>query len=211
MINYTERLTLLMRDIVSRIPALSFIDVADVLVFARHGRSNADGAFATCHCLTLPPSEPGYYFWHDRSTGRVTRRSEWFVTRSPVVTLGARPVKYLISFVLPRFCDQSFERSRKARFYRGVDAAWVAKLDTVVHELYHIDPGQNGIRRIDRGDSSLARGGRRAVGDFRRSNHGRDASERRSHNRRRNQRRPRAQRSTDREHAQRGRFAQRHN
>ena len=66
MINYTERLTLLMQDIVSRVPALSFIDMADVLVFARSGRSNAEGAFATCHCLTLPPSEPGYYFWRDR-------------------------------------------------------------------------------------------------------------------------------------------------
>ena len=56
MINYTERLTLLMQDIVARVPTLSFIDVADMLVFARSGRSNAEGAFATCHCLTLPAS-----------------------------------------------------------------------------------------------------------------------------------------------------------
>ena len=68
MINYTDRLTLLMQDIVARVPTLSFIDIADVLVFARSGRSNAEGAFATCHCLTLPPSEPGYYFWRDRAT-----------------------------------------------------------------------------------------------------------------------------------------------
>jgi hypothetical protein len=154
MIDYTECLTLLMRDIVKRIPALSFIDLDDVLVFARHGRTNADGAFATCHCLTLPPSEPGYYFWRDRSTGLITRRSEWFVTKSPVVTVGERQLKYLVSFVLPRFCDQSFQRSRKERFYQGVDAAWIAKLDTVVHELYHIDPEHNGIRRIDRGDGT---------------------------------------------------------
>src|SRR3981081_4108638 len=68
MINYTERLTLLMQDVVSRVPALSFIDMADVLVFARSGRSNAEGAFATCHCLSLPPREPGSYFWRCRST-----------------------------------------------------------------------------------------------------------------------------------------------
>ena len=37
MINYTERLTLLMQDIVARVPTLSFIDIADVLVFARFG------------------------------------------------------------------------------------------------------------------------------------------------------------------------------
>ena len=35
-----------------------------------------DGAYATCHCLTLPTSEPGYYYWRDRSSGEVTRRSD---------------------------------------------------------------------------------------------------------------------------------------
>ena len=152
MINYTERLTLLMRDIASRVPTLSFLDMADVLVFARPGRSNAEGAFATCHCLSLPPSEPGYYFWRDSRSGRITRRSEWFVTKSPSVTIGGREIKYLVSFSLPRFCDQSLDRSRKERFYRRASDAWIAKLDTVVHELYHIDPGYSGIRRIDRGD-----------------------------------------------------------
>ena len=155
MINYTERLTLLMHDIVSRVPTLAFIDMADVLVFARNGRSNAEGAFATCHCLTLPASEPGYYFWRDRTTQRITRRSEWFVTKSPVVTLGPRAIKYLFSFTLPRFCDQSLDRSRKERFYPGA-APWIAKLDTVVHELYHIDPQLAGIRRIEREDGTCS-------------------------------------------------------
>jgi len=155
MINYTERLTLLMQDIVLRVPTLSFIDIADVLVFARSGRSNAEGAFATCHCLSLPASEPGYYFWRDRSSGRITRRSEWFVTKSPVVSLGTRTIKYMISFALPRFCDQSLGRSRKERFYPGAQP-WMAKLDTVIHELYHIDPEQNGIRRIERGDGTYS-------------------------------------------------------
>jgi hypothetical protein len=155
MINYTERLTLLMQDVVAKVPTLSFIDVADLLVFARSGRSNAEGAFATCHCLTLPASEPGYYFWRDRHTQRITRRSEWFVTKSPVVTLGTRQVKYLISFALPRFCDQSLDRSRKERLYPGAEP-WIAKLDTVVHELYHIDPELSGIRRIERGDGTYS-------------------------------------------------------
>jgi hypothetical protein len=153
-INYTERLTFLMRDIVSRVSALSFINTDDVLVFARAGRTDADGAFATCHCLSLPTSEPGYYFWRDRDTGRITRRSEWFVTKSPVVTVGDRQIKYLISFTLPRYSDQTIGRSRKERFYRRTSDAWIAKLDTVVHELYHIDPDQNGIRRIDRDDGT---------------------------------------------------------
>ncbi len=155
MINYTESLTVLMQDVVARVPTLSFIDVADVLVFARFGRSPAVGAFATCHSLGLPPGEPGYYVWRDRASGLITRRSEWFVTKSPVVTLGTRRMRYLMSFALPRFCDQSLERSRKARFYRDVEP-WMAKLDTVVHELYHVDPDYTGIRRIERGDGTYS-------------------------------------------------------
>ena len=155
MMNYTDRLTILMQDVVSRVPELSFIDVGDVLVFARAGRSNAEGAFATCHCLTLPASDPGYYFWRDRSTHALTRRSEWFVTKSPVVTIGARDIKYMISFALPRFCDQSLDRSRKEKFYSGADP-WIAKLDTVVHELYHIDPALAGIRRIEKEDGTYS-------------------------------------------------------
>jgi hypothetical protein len=155
MINYTERLTALMQDIVRRVPPLSFIDPSDVLLFARSGRSNAEGAFATCHCLTLPASEPGYYFWRDRATHQITRRSEWFITKSPVVTIGGREIKYMISFALPRFCDQSLDRSRKERYYPGAEP-WIAKLDTVIHELYHIDPEFKGIRRIERGDGTYS-------------------------------------------------------
>jgi len=153
MINYTERISLLMQDVVGRTPRLSFIDLKEVLVFGRFGRSDAEGAFATCHCLTLPESEPGYYFWRDRSTGELTRRSEWFVTKSPEVHVGTQRIKYLISFVLPRFCDQSLERTRKGELYPAVPG-WLAKLDTIVHELYHIDPSEAGIRAVARSDGT---------------------------------------------------------
>ena len=133
---------------------LSFIDLKEVLIFGRFGRSHTEGAFATCHCLTLPESEPGYYFWRDRDTGQLTRRSEWFVTKSPEVRIGGTKIKYLISFVLPRFCDQSLERSRKAELYPADAPAWLAKLDTVVHELYHIDPDAAGIRKLIRADGT---------------------------------------------------------
>lgn len=155
MINYTERITLLIDDIVRRVPGLHYINPARVLVFARFGRSEADGAYATCHCVNLPSSDPGYYFWRDRRTGRMTRRSQWFVTKSPIVQVGTTPIDYLISFCLPRFCDQSFARSRKHSLYPSVEP-WVAKLDTIVHELYHIDPCGCGIRRIERPDGSVS-------------------------------------------------------
>ena len=153
MINYTERIALLMEDVCRKTPRLSFINLKEVLVFGRYGRSDAEGAFATCHCLTLPESEPGYYFWRDRATGELTRRSEWFVTKSPEVRVAGSRIKYLISFVLPRFCNQTLERSRKADLYPGAPP-WLAKLDTVVHELYHIDPDAAGIRKLIRADGS---------------------------------------------------------
>lgn len=153
MINYTERIARLMNDVVARTPRLSFIDLTKVIIFARFGRSDAEGAFATCHCLTLPESEPGYFFWKDRETGQLTRRSPWFVTKSPQVKLGATNINYLISFVLPRFSDQTMVGSRKADLYPQTDS-WIAKLDTIVHELYHIDPTATGIRAIENADGS---------------------------------------------------------
>lgn len=153
MINYTERIALLMRDVVARTPRLSFIDLKEVIVFARFGRSDAEGAFATCHCLTLPETEPGYFFWRDRETGELTRRSPWFVTKSPKVRIGSTRIKYLISFVLPRFTDQTLDGSRKADLYPGAEP-WVAKLDTIIHELYHIDPAESGIRAVEKADGS---------------------------------------------------------
>ena len=155
MLNYTDRIRLLMEDIVCRVPALSFIDMRDVLVFARLGRTSAHGAYATCHSLTVPDSEPAYYFWRDRRTGHLSRRSEWFVMRSPQVRVGATPVKYLVSLTLPRFADQTLKGSRKEDVYKGYES-WVAKLDTIVHELYHIDPADTGIRKSVRGDGRPA-------------------------------------------------------
>jgi hypothetical protein len=155
MINYTERLSGLMSDIVARVPTLSFIDMSKVLVFARSGRTGAEGAYATCHCICLPASEPGYYFWRDRKSGKLTRRSEWFVTKSPEVQVGTQPIDYMISFTLPRFTDQNLSRSRKHAHYPG-QPNWVGKLDTIIHELYHIDPVTPGIRRMEKADGTYS-------------------------------------------------------
>lgn len=157
MINYTERISDLMRDIVSRVPRLSHVDPDDLLVFARYGRRGANGAVATCHCISLPPNDPGYYYWRESVSGRLTRCTPWFVTRSPHVTVRGRRLSYLISFALPRFCDQALSGSKKARYYDGAPE-WVAKLDTIVHELYHIDPSLAGIRRVQRRDGCAASG-----------------------------------------------------
>ncbi len=153
-INYTGQLTLLMHDIIARVPSLGFIDLSRVLVFARPGRSSADGAYASCHSLGLPPSDPGYFFWRDRNTGVITRRTEWFVTKSPQVHCDDKLMNYMISFALPRFTDQTLTRSRKRSLYPEKTPDWVAKLDTVIHELYHVDPEQTCLRRFTRPDGT---------------------------------------------------------
>jgi hypothetical protein len=61
----------------------------------------------------------------------------------------------MFSFTLPRFCDQSLDHSRKEKFYPNAEP-WMAKLDTVIHELYHVDPDLVGIRRIEREDGTYS-------------------------------------------------------
>jgi hypothetical protein len=155
-INFTGEITRLMQDVVTRVPELSFIDLNRVLVFARPGRSSADGAYASCHSLGLPTSDPGYFYWRDKVSGEVTRRTEWFVTKSPEVYVGDRKMNYLISFALPRFTDQTLSRSRKRDLYPQGTPDWVAKLDTVVHELYHVDPDQDCLRRFKKADGDYS-------------------------------------------------------
>jgi hypothetical protein len=151
MLDYTAALRHLMGDIVGRVEGLSVVPLERVLVFARTGRSGAEGAYATCHSLNLPTSAPEYDVWRDRDTGRLTQRSPWFVLKTPRVVVGGTRMRYMVSFALPRFCDQTLEGARKRHHYPGY-ASWVAKLDTVVHELYHIDPRQAGIRRLAHAD-----------------------------------------------------------
>lgn len=152
MFHFTHALTGLVADIVSRVPALAHVQTERTLVFARRGRSGADGPNATCHCLTLPTSEPGYYYWADADTGTLTRRSPWFVTRSPELVVNGTPIDYMISVTLPRFCDQVSRR--KLERYPGLPP-WVVRLDTVVHELYHIAPDATGLRHLVRPDGTI--------------------------------------------------------
>ena len=154
MINYTERIAVLMHDIVVRTPRLSFIDLREVIVFGRPGRSDAEGAFATCHCLTLPESEPGYYFWRDRTTGELTRRSEWFVTKSTLVRIGGTRVKYS-----SRSCCRASainpSNIAQGDLYPPTRPA-AGQVDTLVHDLSHRSRA-SGIRRVSRSTGGTRR------------------------------------------------------
>lgn len=152
MLHYTHAISHLMHDIVQRVPDLSHVAMDRVLVFARHGRHGACGPNATCHAIGLPPTEPGYYFWTDAETGVMTRRTPWFVSRWPEVVVDGRAISYLISLNLPRFAQQPGTRKRQRYFDLP---PWVCRLDTIVHELFHIAPTGCGIREMTRPDGRL--------------------------------------------------------
>ena len=89
-----------------------------------------------------PTSDPGYFFWRDATTGAITRRTEWFVTKSPEGVV-RRPADELHDFVRAAALHGS-DADALAQARRCIPQGtpdWVAKLDTVIHELYHIDPG----------------------------------------------------------------------
>ena len=132
MINYTERLTLLMQDIVRRVPTLSFIDIA------RRARVRARRPIERRgRVRDLPLPHACRRASRATTSGAIARRGTHHaplgVVRHQVAgrhRSARAPIKYMISFALPRFCDQSLDRSRKERFYPGAEP-WIAKLDTV--------------------------------------------------------------------------------
>jgi len=151
MLHYTDALTRLMADIVARVPDLAHVPIDRVLVFARRGRQGACGPNATCHWLGQPSSDPGYYYWTDPDSGVLTRRTPWFVKRWPEVIVDGRTMAWLISVGLPRFAEQPAARKRQRYFDLP---AWVCRLDTIVHELFHIAPDGEGFRAMTLPDGS---------------------------------------------------------
>jgi hypothetical protein len=151
MLHYTDALSRLMTDIAARVPDLAHVPMDRLLVFARRGRQDTDGPTATCHALSLPTSEPGYHYWSDRLTGEMTRRTPFFVSRPPEVWRGTTRVDYLISVGLPRFTGPPSLRKRERYFDLP---GWVCRLDTIVHELFHIAPDGLGLRQMTGPDGS---------------------------------------------------------
>ncbi len=151
MLHYTEALSRLMADLSARVPDLAHVPTERLLVFARPGRHGAQGPNATCHALSQPDSEPGYHFWRDSTSGVLTRRTPFFISRPPDVWCKGTRVDYLISVTLPRFAEQPGIHKRERYFDLP---GWVCRLDTIVHELFHIAPDGCGLRQMTRPDGS---------------------------------------------------------
>lgn len=114
--NYTEHLDQLIRTWCSQYPQLSHIDMDRVVLSVTRCRSrNCQGVYANITSLRFP-------FGPKRppAGGQIYR---W-----PKIVKNGCEALYLIRFYLPRFHNLPLE----------------AKVTTILHELYHIDPKFNG-------------------------------------------------------------------
>ncbi|MFH0944171.1 MAG: hypothetical protein V2A76_03150 [Planctomycetota bacterium] len=112
-------------------PFQSYVDPERILVVASRGRAGLSGKRAACHFTRFPDSR-----------GRVSADGRW---EFPRIRCGGREIRYVISFVLPRFLFLSVEE----------------QAEDIVHELLHIHPDFSGVpspRRHGREYDALARG-----------------------------------------------------
>jgi hypothetical protein len=120
--NLTDDIALMVHLAVQRVERLSHIQPGRVL----HGVSQArirskHGVYAQCH---------GLRFKHGKRE-QITRDGHAWVW--PDIKVKGREVLYYITYYLPRFLDQPPK----------------ARLETLIHELYHISPKFNGdLRRF---------------------------------------------------------------
>jgi len=120
--DFTHHMRLLCNDIVHRTPELQFIDLSRVAIsFSQARKAVSHGLHAT---LTPMRFEEGSLY-----TSRGGKR--WTVQR--LYTPEDREILYILSFYLPRFLEGPLRE----------------KLETVIHELWHISPAFDGdLRRF---------------------------------------------------------------
>ncbi len=119
--DFTGAMRSLCEDMTRRLPELRHIDLTRVAISLCQTRKNVThGIYAS---LTPLRFEAG---------AKTTRRRGRRYGVQPVLDSDGHEYLYILSFYLPRFMNTSLEE----------------KLSTVVHELWHINPGFNGdVRR----------------------------------------------------------------
>ncbi len=119
-LDFTAHMRRLCADFVARLPELAHVDLSRVIVsFSQARKRVSHGLWAS---LTPMRFEGG-----SQTTVRGGRT--WTVQQ--IIGPDGCEVLYLLTFYLPRFMDQSFDE----------------KLNTVVHELWHISPYFDGDLR----------------------------------------------------------------
>ncbi len=120
--DFTLQVRLLCEDFALRVESLRHIDMPRVAVSFSQTRSSVKhGMYASLTPLRFP----------DGKRHVVKRGKKWVVQR--VLDPSGREMLYVLTFYLPRFLNLPFRE----------------KLDTVVHELWHISPDFDGdVRRL---------------------------------------------------------------
>ena len=129
-LHFTHRMALLCKEIVHRLPLFSHIRMEQVLVtYVRSRKNRLWGLQAKLVPLRF-------------QDGKRTQQRRGHEYQVQQLYVGQTELRYVLSFYLPRFLNQSFDE----------------KMITIVHELYHIGPRFAGeIRRI--GPRGSAHGG----------------------------------------------------
>ncbi len=120
--DFTAHMRLLCQDVAARLPELNHIAMDHVALRVCQARKAvAHGIQASLTPLRFAGGE------------RTARRGKRWWTIPPMFDSSGQEMLYLLSFYLPRFCNQSPPQ----------------KLATVIHELWHIGPRFDGdIRRL---------------------------------------------------------------
>ena len=125
MFDFTGRMEALVEDLVRRLPAFAHVRTDRLLVTVSHARR---GGLAGTYARIYPLRFEG---GASRTTRRTRRALETY--EMPPLVHEGREILYIITFLLPRFQNLTFE----------------AKLATVAHELYHVGLDCDGdIRRL---------------------------------------------------------------
>jgi predicted metallopeptidase len=121
-VDYTAALAELCRDIVFRVPMLRHIDMSCIAVsFSQTKHAHPYGTFASITPLRF------------KGGAKTAERHGRLWTLPEVQTAAGTETLYIIYFFVPRFIELKLSQ----------------KLETVIHELYHISPDFNGdIRRF---------------------------------------------------------------
>lgn len=123
--HFTYRMSILCADICARVPEFAHIDPSQVLVTFIRCRSGRPWGL---QARLVPLRFRG---------GRLTEVRGQYRYKIQQVFVEKTEMKYVLSFYLPRFLNQSFDE----------------KIITIFHELYHISPNFDGdIRRLEGDD-----------------------------------------------------------
>lgn len=128
MLDYTELWDHLVADIAAKVPAFAHLDPQRIAVAAAPRWAGSTWGNLAC-CISLRQKrEPLFSVWVRRRTRTIIQVSPWFIPQPPEIVFNGVKRRYLILLRLPRALEHN-------------------PLETLIHELYHIDEKFDGSLR----------------------------------------------------------------